>query len=64
MLTGEVRVALFAGEQIVMVRFAVLPVQVPPVGAVNWMFSVVAAPCATVVVVVAVVSPVADAVTL
>ena len=31
MVTGEVRVALFAGEQIVIVRFTPLPAQPPPV---------------------------------
>jgi hypothetical protein len=31
MLTGEATVALFAGEQIAIVRFTPLPAQVPPV---------------------------------
>jgi hypothetical protein len=64
MLTGEVTVALFAGKQITIVRFTVPPAQVPPVGALNWMFSVVVAPWVTLVVAVVVVIPVADAVTL
>ena len=48
MLTGEVTVALFAGEQIVTVRFTPLPAQVPPVEPpLSWMFSVVVAPWVT-----------------